>query len=160
MRNRKANMTIKHKKIYFILLLFVFWTGIVMNTNAKSYRYYYEQLNETEKQIYDEILEQVTVQNREITIKWPEKIEFETVTRQDPELEEKKQQCSEEVKQRIQNVLDALIQDEPQFFWMDIGTTTEKLSFHGTVIIRNIVWTMKPAEVSIGTNYTSEQVQE
>ena len=98
MRNRKGNMTIKHKKIYFILLLFVFWTGIVMNTNAKSYRYYYEQLNETEKQIYDEILEKVTIQNREITIKWPEKIEFETVTRQDPELEEKKQQCSEEVK--------------------------------------------------------------
>ena len=69
MRNRKGNMTIKHKKIYFILLLFVFWTGIVMNTNAKSYRYYYEQLNETEKQIYDEILERVTIQNREITIK-------------------------------------------------------------------------------------------
>lgn len=160
MRNRKGNMTIKHKKIYFILLLFVFWTGIVMNTNAKSYRYYYEQLNETEKQIYDEILEQVTIQNREITIKWPEKIEFETVTRQDPELEEKKQQCSEEVKQRIQNVLDALIQDEPQFFWMDIGTTTEKWSFQGTGIIGNIVWTMKPVEVSIGTNYTSEQVQE
>ncbi len=159
MRNRKGNMTIKHKKIYFILL-FVFWTGIVMNTNAKSYRYYYEQLNETEKQIYDEILEKVTIQNREITIKWPEKIEFETVTRQDPELEEKKQQCSEEVKQRIQNVLDALIQDEPQFFWMDIGTTTEKWSFQGTGIIGNIVWTMKPVEVSIGTNYTSEQVQE
>ena len=131
-----------------------------MNTNAKSYRYYYEQLNETEKQIYDEILEKVTIQNREITIKWPEKIEFETVTRQDPELEEKKQQCSEEVKQRIQNVLDALIQDEPQFFWMDIGTTTEKWSFQGTGIIGNIVWTMKPVEVSIGTNYTSEQVQE
>lgn len=159
MRNRKGNMTIKHKKIYFILL-FVFWTGIVMNTNAKSYRYYYEQLNETEKQIYDEILEKVTIQNREITIKWPEEIEFETVTRQDPELEEKKQQCSEEVKQRIQNVLDALIQDEPQFFWMDIGTTTEKWSFQGTGIIGNIVWTMKPVEVSIGTNYTSEQVQE
>ena len=88
MRNRKGNMTIKHKKIYFILL-FVFWTGIVMNTNAKSYRYYYEQLNETEKQIYDEILEKVTIQNREITIKWPEEIEFETVTRQDPELEAK-----------------------------------------------------------------------
>ena len=160
MRNRKGNMTIKHKKIYFILLLFVFWTGIVMNTNAKSYRYYYEQLNETEKQIYDEILEKVTIQNREITIKWPEKIEFETVTRQDLELEEKKQQCSEEVKQRIQNVLDALIQDEPQFFWMDIGTTTEKWSFQGTGIIGNIVWTMKPVEVSIGTNYTSGQVQE
>lgn len=153
-------MTIKHKKIYFILLLFVFWTGIVMNTNAKSYRYYYEQLNETEKQIYDEILEKVTIQNREITIKWPEKIEFETVTRQDLELEEKKQQCSEEIKQRIQNVLDALIQDEPQFFWMDIGTTTEKWSFQGTGIIGNIVWTMKPVEVSIGTNYTSGQVQE
>lgn len=160
MRNRKGNMTIKHKKIYFILLLFVFWTGIVMNTNAKSYRYYYEQLNETEKQIYDEILEKVTIQNREITIKWPEKIEFETVTRQDLELEEKKQQCSEEIKQRIQNVLDALIQDEPQFFWMDIGTTTEKWSFQGTGIIGNIVWTMKPVEVSIGTNYTSGQVQE
>ena len=69
-------------------------------------------------------------------------------------------QCSEEVKQRIQNVLDALIQDEPQFFWMDIGTTTEKWSFQGTGIIGNIVWTMKPVEVSIGTNYTSEQVQE
>ena len=57
-------------------------------------------------------------------------------------------------------MLDALIQDEPQFFWMDIGTTTEKWSFQGTGIIGNIVWTMKPVEVSIGTNYTSEQVQE
>ncbi|CVI68671.1 Transglutaminase-like superfamily protein [Clostridiales bacterium CHKCI001] len=153
-------MTIKHKKIYFILLLCVFWIGIFANVNAKSYRYYYEQLNETEKQIYDKILEQVDIQNREITIEWPEKIEFETVTRQDPELEEKKQQSSEEVKQRIQNVLDALIQDEPQFFWMDIGTTTEKWSFQGSGIIGNIVWTMKPVEISIGTDYTPEQVQE
>ncbi len=160
MRNRKGNMTIKHKKIYFILLLCVFWIGIFANVNAKSYRYYYEQLNETEKQIYDKILEQVDIQNREITIEWPEKIEFETVTRQDPELEEKKQQSSEEVKQRIQNVLDALIQDEPQFFWMDIGTTTEKWSFQGSGIIGNIVWTMKPVEISIGTDYTPEQVQE
>lgn len=142
------------------MMLCVFWLEAFMNGNAQSYRYYYEQLNETEKQIYNEILENVDIQNREITIEWPEKIEFETVTRQDPELEEKKQQSSEEVKQRIQNVLDALIQDEPQFFWMDIGTTTEKWSFQGSGIIGNIVWTMKPVEISIGTDYTPEQVQE
>lgn len=160
MRNKKGSITIKYRKIYFIMMLCVFWLEAFMNGNAQSYRYYYEQLNETEKQIYNEILENVDIQNREITIEWPEKIEFETVTRQDPELEEKKQQSSEEVKQRIQNVLDALIQDEPQFFWMDIGTTTEKWSFQGSGIIGNIVWTMKPVEISIGTDYTPEQVQE
>lgn len=153
-------MELKKKSIYFISILCVLLLGTAISASAESDQYYYEQLNDTEKIIYNEIVEKVTIENREIEIEWPEKIQFETVTRQDPDLEEKKQNSSEEVKQRIQNVLDALMQDKPEFFWMDIGATTEKWAFQGSGIIGNISWTMMPIELSIGTEYTSEQVLE
>lgn len=153
-------MKLKKRKRYFISILCVFWLQGVAFVNAESDQYYYEQLNDTEKAIYNEIVQNVTIENREIEIEWPEKIQFETITRHDADLEVKKQQSSEEVKQRIQNVLDALMQDKSEFFWMDIGKTTEKWAFQGNGVIGKISWTMMPVEISIGTDYTPEQILE
>lgn len=153
-------MRIKKRSIYYILLLGICWFGMAGTGYAQSNRFYYEQLSEVEKAVYKEIVENVTIDNRVVTIEWPTKIEFYTATKNDPDIEEKKQQSSEQVKQTIQNAVDALMQDDPMFFWMDIGATTEKWTFQGSGIIGNIRWKMMPIEISIGTDYTAQQVRQ
>lgn len=129
-------------------------TTVLSSADESGFRYY-DQLSDVEKAVYDK-LKGMTPTSGKISFSWPTEYRFTASGEQ--EKNEQFEQIRREVQVVMQDVLDALIKDNPMLFWLDVQNSKYNWEYHGSGTEEYTSWIMNEVNYNVVSSYSDEMI--